>query len=178
MPAQFWESAVGGPIGGAGSALASSTTLTDISWAPQITLPANFLNYVGASLRLTAFGNWSNTSTPTLLIGFYYGGVAGTALGAIGATTTTTSASGWPFRAEMTCTVRSTGSSGTVMCQGFVDLATSLTAVSRIPMPASTLATVTIDTTSAKAITLGAQWGTSSASNTITCQQMIVESVV
>jgi len=177
VPAQFWESCVGGPIGGAGGALASSTTLTDVSVAPQITLPANFLGYVGATIRLTAFGIFSNTSTPTLLLGFYYGGVAGTALAATGATTTTTGATNWPFRAELTATIRSTGSSGTIMCQGFVDLATALTSVSRIPIPATALATVTIDTTSAKAITLGAQWGTSSSSNTLTCQQMIVESM-
>lgn len=178
MPAQFWESHIGGPAGGAGAALASSTTLTDVSVTPQITIPANFLNYVGATLRLTAFGNFSNTSTPTLLLGFYYGGVAGTAICATGATTTTVSATSWPYRLEATVTVRTTGSSGTVMAQGFVDLATSLTAVSRIPMPATALATVSVDTTSAKAITAGAQWGTSSASNTLTNQQMLVESVV
>jgi len=177
IPAQFWQSVLGGPIGGAGSALASSTTLTDISVAPQVTLPANFLGYVGATIRLTAFGFFSNTSTPTLLLGFYYGGVAGVALAATGATTTTTGATNWPFRAEMTGTIRSTGSSGTIITQGFVDLATSLTAVTRIPIPATALAVVTIDTTSAKAITLGAQWGTSSSSNTITCAQMSVESM-
>jgi hypothetical protein len=170
-------SVAGGPVGGPGAALASSVTLTDISPAPQVTIPANFLGYPGAGLRLTAYGSFSTTGTPTLLLGFYYGGVAGVALGATGATTTGT-ASSWPFAAQMTCILRSTGSSGTVMCQGFVDLGTSLTAVTRIPIPATALANVTVDSTTAKAVTLGAQWGTNSASNTITCQALVVESLV
>src|SRR5258708_28110693 len=86
MPTQLGDSQHGRPAGGAGPALNTSVTLTDISVAPQITLPANFLNYVGATLRLTAFGTFSNTGTPTLLLGFYYGGVAGVAPGAAGAT--------------------------------------------------------------------------------------------
>jgi hypothetical protein len=122
-------------------------------------------------------GTFSNTSTPTLILGFYYGGVAGVALGATGATTTTTGATNWPWRLEMTCVVRSVGSSGTIMCQGTVDLATSLTAVTHIPIPATALATVSIDTTTAKAITCGATWGTNSASNTLMCHQMIVEAL-
>lgn len=146
--------------------------------APQSTLPANFLNYVGATVRLTAFGTFSNTATPTLLLGFYYGGVAGVALCATGATTTTTGAANWPFRMEATATVRTIGATGTIIVQGFADLATSLTAVTRIPMPATALAVVTIDTTTAKAVTAGAQWGTNSSSNTLTCHQMIVESMV
>ena len=63
------------------------------------------------------------------------------------------------------------------MGQGFVDIATSLTAVTRIPIPATALATVTIDTTTAKAITIGAQWGTASASNTLTVQGVLIESM-
>ncbi len=37
------------------------------------------------------------------------------------------------------------------------------------------VATATIDTTAAKALTIGAQWGTNSASNTITCHHFGVE---
>ena len=177
MPYMVWESLLNSPQPtAAGTALASSTTLTDVSVAPQFTLPANFLQ-AGSALRFTAFGTFSNTSTPTLLLGIYYGGVAGTALAATGATTTTTGATNWPWRIELTTTIRTTGSSGTAMSQGFVDLATSLTAVARIPIPATALATVTVDTTSAKALTVGAQWGTSSASNTLTLHGFQVESL-
>jgi hypothetical protein len=139
-------------------------------------LPANFLQ-AGSAMRFTAFGTFSNTATPTLLLGIYYGGVAGIALAVTGATTTTTGATNWPWRIELTTTVRTTGSAGTAISQGFVDLATSLTAVSRIPIPATALATVAIDTTAAKALTVGAQWGTSSASNTLTLHGFQVESL-
>lgn len=178
MPAQFWVSHLSGPpVPASGTALASSTSLTDISPAPQITVPANMLNYYGATLRLTAFGQFSTTSTPTLLLGFYIGGVAGTALGATAATTTASGASGVPFRAEMTVTVRTTGASGTCVAEGYVLLGTSATAWTPLPMFTATLGTVSVNTTQANTLTLGAQWGTSSSSNTITCQQMLAESV-
>lgn len=178
MPAQFWESHVGGPPpAGPGTAYNTSTTLTDVSPTPNVTLPANYLNYVGATLMLRAFGTFSNTGTPTLKLGFYYGGVAGAALAATTAITTTTGATNWPFTMRLDCVVRSIGATGTVMCQGTLDLATSLTAYVTRPIPETALATVTIDTTTAKAITLGAQWGTSSASNTLTCHQILVESI-
>lgn len=177
MPYMVWESLLNSPQPtAAGTALASSTTLTDVSAAPNYVLPANFLQ-AGSALRFTAFGTFSNTSTPTLLLGIYYGGVAGSALAATGATTTTTGATNWPWRIELTTTVVSTGSSGTAMSQGFVQLATSLTAVTTIPIPATALANVTIDTTAAKALTVGAQWGTSNASNTLTCHKLYIESV-
>lgn len=177
MPYMTWASLLNSPQPtAAGTALASSTTLTDVSVAPQFVLPANFLQ-AGSALRFTAFGTFSNTATPTLLLGVYYGGVAGVALAATGATTTTTGATNWPWRVELTTTIRTVGSSGTAISQGFVDLATSLTAVTRIPIPATALATVTVDTTAAKALTIGAQWGTSSASNTLTLHGFQIESL-
>lgn len=174
---QGWTAPVQPGTVGPGTPLASSTSLTDVSPAPQVTFPANFLNYPGARVWLHAFGTFSNTSTPTLLIGFYYGGVAGTALAATGATTTTVGATSWPWSADLWCELRGTGSSGTIMCQGNVKFPTSLTAVSEVPIPSTALATVTIDTTAAKAVTVGAQWGTNSASNTLTCQMLSVVSV-
>ena len=176
MSALTWESVLNFPVPGAGAAYNTSVTLTDVSPAPQTIIPASFLQ-VGSAIKVTAWGFFTNTSTtPTLLLGVYYGGVAGVALGATGATTTTSTATNIPFRLEYTGIVRTIGSSGSIMGQGFVDLATSLTAVTRIPIPATALATVTIDTTSAKALTIGAQWGTSAAGNSLTLQGVIIES--
>lgn len=158
----------------AGAAYVSSSTIADVSPAPQIILPANLLD-VGQVLRLTAFGTFSNTATPTLILGFYYGGVAGVALAATGATTTTTGATNWPWRLEYEGRVRSTGTGGTVMGSGWLNLATSLTAYTQIPIPATALATVTTDTTTAKTLTVGATWGTLSASNTLTCHHFSAE---
>lgn len=177
MPMMTWESLLNSPQPTtAGTALNTSTTLTDISQAPQFTLPANFLQ-AGSALRFTAFGVFSTTSTPTLLLGVYYGGVAGTALAATTAITTGSGVTNVPWRLELTTTVRTVGSSGTAMSQGFVDLGTSVSAVSHVPLPQAALATATIDTTAAKTLTVGAQWGTSSASNTITLHGFYVESL-
>jgi hypothetical protein len=157
----------------AGTAYNTSVTLTDVSPAPQIVLPANLLDN-GMVLRLTAFGTFSTTGTPTLLTGFYYGAVAGTALAATSAITTGT-ATNWPFRLEYEGRVRTTGTAGTILGAGTFSLATSLTAYTYRPIPETALATVTIDTTTAKQLTVGAQWGTSSASNTLTCHHFSVE---
>jgi hypothetical protein len=160
--------------GGPGAAYNTSTTLTDVSPASQYTTAPNSL-YVGTVLSLHAFGSFSNTATPTLLLGFYYGGVAGIALAATSAITTTTGATNWPFEIRWKGIVRSTGTSGTIMGKGEVWIPTSLTAGAWRPIPETALATVAIDTTAAKTLTLGAQWGTSSASNTLTVQGFIVK---
>jgi hypothetical protein len=155
-----------------GAAYASSVTLTDVSPTPHIQLPANFLE-AGSEIRLEAFGQFSNTGTPTLLVGFYYGAVAGVALAASSAVTTTTGATAWPFKLVYTGVVRTAGSSGSINGQGVLYLGTALTAFTVRPIPeVAASRTVTIDTTTAKNITLGAQWGTSSASNTLTCNKI------
>ena len=157
-----------------GAAYNTSVTLTDVSPAPQVTIPANFLE-VGSTIRISAIAKFSNTGTPTLLLGAYYGGVAGVALAASSAITTTTAATNWPITMYYEGRVRSVGTSGTIVGAGWIDLATSLTALTHRPIPETAIASVTIDTTVAKAITMGAQWGTSNAANTLTCVHFAVE---
>lgn len=172
---QYWVSPIPPLHNAAGSALNTSTTLTDISPTPNITLPANILE-IGSTIRLRACGFFSNTSTPTLLLGFYYGGVAGSALAASSAITTTTGATAWPWILEYQGRVRAVGSSGSIVGQGILSLGTALTSFTYRPVPeVAASRTVTIDTTAAKALTVGAQWGTNSASNTITCDEISVE---
>jgi len=179
VPSQSWSMLANSPASGAGqgagSALASSTTLTDISPAPQFLSQAWGQMYVGQRWRLTAYGIFSTTGTPTLLLGFYYGGVAGTALVATAATTTGSGAASWPWEMQMLMEVRSLGSSGTVWCKGWVDFPTSLTAITRTSLPITQTQPVTINTGTNSALTCGAQWGTNSASNTITCEGFLVE---
>jgi hypothetical protein len=157
-----------------GAALASSTTLTDISPTPALVVPANFLT-PGTVLRVKARGRFSTTSTPTLLLGVYVGAVAGTAIATTGAITTTSGVTNVPWELEADVICRTVGASGTVLGMGFVRGISGTVGVSSVPLPASAPATVTWDTTAAKSLTIGAQWGTSSASNTITCHQFIVE---
>lgn len=160
----------------AGTALHTSVTLTDISATGGRTVDANFLQ-PGSVIQLEAFGSFSTTGTPTLLIGAYWGGVAGTKLAATGATTTGSAAASWPWRLFYQGIVRTGGATGTIIGSGYLMLGTSLTAVTTIPIDASAIAAVTVDLTTSKALTVGAQWGTSSASNTITCHGHLIKNV-
>lgn len=156
-----------------GTALANSTTLTDISTAPQIQLPAMFLEQ-GTGVEILASGQFSTTATPTLLVGAYYGAVAGVALAASAAITTGT-ATAWPWMYYYKGRVRAAGATGSIVGQGRLYLGTSLTVMSVNAAPATAaVRTVAIDTTTAKTITIGAQWNAASASNTITCNEIEV----
>lgn len=155
-----------------GTALANSTTLTDVSPSPAIVIPANTLE-IGTEIELEAQLTFSNTGTPTLLVGFYYGAVAGSALAASSAVTTASGVTAVPVILRYRGVVRSVGSSGSIYGQGELLLGTALTAFSARPIPeVAASRTVTIDTTAAKSITVGAQWGTANASNTITCNDI------
>lgn len=178
MPIQTWEALVGNVPGvGAGTALASSASLTDISPAPQIVLPANYL-YENQRLRIKGYGIYSSTSTPTLLLGIYYGGVAGAnPLGASAANAVASGASNYPWKIQLEIYVRTVGSSGTVWCNGQVDVGSSLTAYTSYALPSSQTQPITINTTAANALTIGAQWGSNSSSNTITCEDFYVEAI-
>lgn len=170
MPYMSWTTLLNSPSRKeAGTALANSTTLTDITPAPQFTLPANFLQE-GSTVTLKAWGVFSNTATPTLLLGFYYGGVAGVALGTTGAITTATGVTNVPWRIQMDIDVWTDGATGTCKTQGWAGLGTSVAAWSFLPIPnTANTGTVAIDTTAAKVVSVGAQWGAASASNTVTC---------
>lgn len=177
MPYMVWESLLNSPQPtAAGTALANSASLTDVSVAPQFVLPANFLQ-AGSALKFTAFGVFSTTGTPTLLLGIYYGGIAGTALATTGAITTATGVTNVPWRLSLSTTIRSTGTSGTAISQGYCGFGTSVSAWSWLPVPNTALATVTIDTTASKALTVGAQWSAASASNTLTLHGFQIESL-
>lgn len=176
MPAQFWESCLNSPGLGAGSALTNSAVATDISPAPQFTLQANSL-YVGQRWRLTGYGIMSTAASgnPTLTLGFYYGGVAGTALLTSGALTVTASLTNAPFRVFAEFNVRSLGASGTTWASGYVLNPTSLTGLTQTFMPATQTQPVTINTTIASAVTLGATWGSAVVGTSITCEDLIIE---
>jgi hypothetical protein len=174
MSRQYWMGPLPPFHTANGAAYASSTTLTDVSPTPAHAIPGNFLE-PGMELELDAYGEFSTTGTPTLLLGFYLGGVAGAALAASSAITTGSGAASWPFELHYRGVIRAIGTAGSINGQGRLLLGTSLTAVTLRPIPETAGArTVTWDTTAQKSITLGAQWGTSSASNTLTVNDISV----
>ena len=161
-----------------GSAFNTFTTFQDISPAPQLVLPQQMMD-VGMELYLYASGEFSTTGTPTLSIGFWFNGAAGAApttiLAQTTATTTGSGAAAWQWEAWWRGRLRGIGASGSFKGVGGINLGTSLTAYAApIPMPTTQAArTVTVDTTANRAIGVGAAWGTSSASNTITTYNMM-----
>lgn len=172
---QYWVAPLSPLHTADGSALANSTTLTDISPTPPIVLPANLLE-PGSLVRVYAAGRFSTTGTPTLLVGLYYGAVAGTAICATSAITTASGVTNLTWEFEASFRVRTVGTSGTALGTGKLYGVPAATSVNLAP--ASAPATATIDTTAAKALTIGAQWGTASASNTITCHHFDVDMAV
>lgn len=177
MSSQYWESVLTAPAHTAdGAAYHTSTTITDISPTPNLVLPANYL-YPGSVLRVHAFGRYSTTGTPTLLLGVYYGAVAGVALAETGAITTPSGVTNITWILELDIFCRTAGTSGTVIAAGKV-FGINAATNSVNYMPATAPATATINTTAASALTIGADWGTSSALNTITCHAFYVESLV
>ena len=161
-----------------GSAFASFTTFQDVSPSPQLVLPQQMMD-VGMELYLYAHGEFSTTGTPTLSLGFWFNGSAGAApttiLAQSAAITTGSGAAAWPWECWWRGRLRSIGSTGSVKGMGSLILGTSLTAESLNPIPATqALRTVsTVDTTANRAIGVGASWGTSSASNSITTYDLM-----
>lgn len=181
MEVQSWVEIANGLVAIAdGTALASSASIATISpnaaTNPPITFGANTL-FPGAAIRCTGYGRFSTTGTPTLNIGLYSGGSAGTALATTGAITTTSGVTNVPWWAQFLVVCRAIGTSGTLFTQGFVHGISGTVGVSVVPAPASAPAVATVDTTAAKSLDLTATWGTSSASNTITCHSWVVEAL-
>lgn len=157
-----------------GAAFATFTTGKDVSPVPLPQLAANELK-LGSKLELEAYGEFSTTGTPTLQLEFLHGVAAaalastGVILAASGAITTASGAAAFPWHMKWVGLVTAIGASGSIYGQGVLDLGTSLTAFAPSAMPVTAAArAVAIDTTVAKFLGVGAAWGTSSGSNSIT----------
>jgi uncharacterized ubiquitin-like protein YukD len=158
--------------------VASSTTETVIA---VYTIPANDA-VVGSVYRLTAWGTASTAGTaPTLKFNGRIGGVAGSIFGTTSAFTCTINQVNRVWKAEILYTVLATGVSGS----GFANLEVMETQslsgtanpVSGVNIRMDGSAAQTVDSTAAKDLVLTATWGTSSASNTLTCRGYVAERV-
>lgn len=181
MSRQFWSETVAWATA-AGTAVANTTTETILF--PNVTIPANFMQD-GRALRLTAYGGYGTTATPTIIFQVRWGGVAGTVL-AKTSTFTTTSATGGgasmtsQWMLEATIQTRSNGSTGTLFTNGLVMLHTAAAGTAGTvtnygqPIPlvsgstgGTTPVAVTADLTADTALALTATWGTQNAANSI-----------
>lgn len=155
-----------------GTAKNTFTAYQDVS---PLALPSTYANELklGTKIIVEAVGEFSTTATPTLQIGGIYGATAGAAGGvAFGQSALITTGSGaaaWMWHYKWSGLVTAIGATGVLYGSGVLDLGTSLTAIASSPCPVTAAArSATIDTTVAKLWGLGAAWGTSSASNSIT----------
>lgn len=171
---QTWENLLDPHPIARGAAFATFTTAKDVSPTPLPFVLASELK-LGSKVELEAFGEFSTTGTPTLQLSFLYGVAAGqvasggVTLAASGSITTGSGAAAWPWHVKWVGIITATGASGTIYGSGLLDLGTSLTAVATSTLPVTAAArSVTIDTTISKTFGVGAAWGTSSGSNTIT----------
>lgn len=141
----------------------------------NIVLPANYY-YPGMLFRWTAWGIYSTTGTPNLTLGQYYGGVAGSALAATAATATGSGAANLMWHMTGTTRITTLGTSGSADSFGLAH-GIAATASTPVLMPVSSASgnAVTINTTTANAWTVGATWGTNSASNTLKCYYYLLE---
>lgn len=191
MSRQTWEEGLAFATA-SGTAVANSTTETVLF--SNVTIPANYMQD-GRCLRITAFGGYGTTATPTLKFSLRWGGVAGTVLCAQAANVTTSGVGGgasmtalWELEAMIQ--TRSNGSSGTLMTNGHSILHTStlLTAgtVTNYGQVAplvsgstggTTPAVATVDLTADTALSITAVWGTSNAANSIQGHQYVIESL-
>jgi len=130
---------------------------------------------LGQAYLVKANGIVSNTSTPTLLFGLYWGAVAGTALATTGAVTTPSGAwSNTTWDAEWLLRVDAVGTSGSIRTIGKLTVLTATPVLYGMPITSSSGNNVTVDTSTAKLLTVGAQWGTSSGSDNIQLMQFAV----
>jgi hypothetical protein len=161
----------------AGVALTNSTSLTDVSpggntSGQALLIPGSSL-YPGLQLSVRARGIASTSGTPQLTLGLYFGGIAGVALAASTFTTSAGLANNtWSLSADLR--VEAVGGSGSFRTLGSVSgLSSSLV---MLPQTSSTGGqSPNINTGNNNLLTLGAQWGTAAAGNTLTVYQWIVE---
>lgn len=186
MSRQFWAETIAWATA-SGTAVANTTTETILF--PNITIPANYLQD-GRTLRLRAIGQHSTlgSGTVTLLFGLRWGGVAGTILCKTAAITQVISLTAALWDLDVIMTVRSNGSSGTVMANGTVRVfgATAPTVGSATGAPAIapmtnggqvTPAAATVDLTADTALSLTVTHGAASASNTVTGLNYLLEAL-
>jgi hypothetical protein len=169
-----------------GTALATSTTATAISPATGAGYcPANFwLPTYGQSksLLVKAYGVLGTTGTPNLTFEILANTTQGTRnasgiLATTGAVAQASAVTNVPWELDCVVSNVTTGATGTFLAFGVVKVYTASTTIQSIRLSSSAAnpnTAFTLSTQSAYYIELGATWGTSSASNTITCYDYMV----
>lgn len=163
-----------------------SNTTSETIVCPDFNVPAYYMT-PGRTLYVWAYGVNSNvvTTPGTLIIRVRWGGVAGTVLlasAAQGLDTTARTNALWHMESYITC--RSAGATGTFLSTGYMQQANILssTAANLIPAMLGSAGTplangnaaVTVDTTTAKLLSVTAQFSVATSPTNLTCQQRVI----
>lgn len=138
----------------------AETTILDTGQGRKTLRPNFFI--VGRVLGFQIRGYYTTIITPTLTLKFKLGSVVLVSTGAVVLTTIGT-AKGWKFSGSLTC--RSTGGTGAISVEGKGNFSTAT--IDTLGWD-NTTGTVAVDTTIEQTMDITAQWGTASASNTLT----------
>lgn len=149
--------------------ISNTTTETSLftTGVGTLTLPANMLA-VGKSLRIKLAGLVTTTGVNAPLR-LYLGGVLLATSDTLNFASITDRA--WHIDVLLTC--RSTGATGTVIAQGIFWYQVATVAINGLGLAMT--GTGTVDTTTALAIDLTAQWSAASASHSLRCTNAVVE---
>ncbi len=148
-----------------------ANTATETVYASSYTIPANSL-VAGSVIRLTLYGVYSTALVaPSIRVKIKFGSTIMLDTGVISPLVAGDTNVGWS--ATATFIIDSIGASGAIESQGVMLFQTSTTASATTNV--ENTAAITVDTTTAQAITATIQWGTASASNTSTLREMVIE---
>lgn len=153
-------------VGGSLATVTSTTTIANsaaLTALQAFTVPAND-PITGSCYRMTGFGVFSVTGTPTLTFALYWGGTGGTSIAAVPAVTAAAGITSAPFRYEALVCFRSTTSCTAVLMLD-IDTSAATDATSRFVATPTAASTVTTNVNSD--LTIGFTWSAASASNTI-----------
>lgn len=167
----IWVSCAGGLLSSnTAPSSAVASTATETNFDLNYSLPANYC-VLGRVIRWTAQGVYSTTGAPTLILRLKAGSTT------LATSPTFTAGTGvsdqtWRIEGQTICNA-APGASVATETQGVVDLFTSATAMT--PGELKNTSTTNLATNSALSLQISAEWGTASASNTITLRQFLIE---
>ena len=149
--------------------IANTTTETALTSTGKgsLVLPADFF-VIGRGIRVRVMGVHSSSGNPTVTIKFKFGS---TVIATITGTGGNGSNDNFNFYGELTC--RTVGGSGTVFPQFFWEELHS----NGLVAGSKSTTTVTINTSASQTMSVTFQWGTASASNTITATNIVIEAI-
>lgn len=155
-----------------GNTFSTFTAKQDVSPQPLPVIPAGKLR-LGSKINLYACGEFTDTATVNLTMGFWFGTRALAITGDVALSSVislASSAVAWPWVMEWDGICTAVGTAGSLTGTGTLMLGTALTSFgSPVPIPITqALRTVaSFDTTIERAIGVSATWGTSAAGNSI-----------